>query len=107
MILSRSLGIEPGHRVFSDQSRRPTILTGVDADSGRVEALSELADVAQVDSSDGAGIVEVLGWAAVTFSPLLGRRLSRISDGMRDAAALRNACQSRGYGAGLRRRGHR
>lgn len=65
VILTRSLAIEPDHRVFSDQTRRPTILTSVDADPSKVEALAQVADVKQVESLDGHGIVDALDWASV------------------------------------------
>lgn len=65
VILSRSLNLEPDHRVFSDQSRRPTILTGLDADPDRLAALRDVADVAQLEKLDGHGIVGALSDASV------------------------------------------
>ncbi len=65
VILTRSLAIEADHRVFSDPERRPTILTGVDADLAKVEQLSQVADVVQAESLDGHGIVGALDWASV------------------------------------------
>jgi riboflavin biosynthesis pyrimidine reductase len=65
VILTRSLDIDPEHRVFSDQARRPTILTSVDADPGGVAALSRVADVVQVEVVDGRSIVDALGGASV------------------------------------------
>lgn len=65
VILTRSLDIEPDHRVFSDQGRRPTIITGTDADAGKLEALGAVSDIIQIDSLDGEGIVAALGDAAV------------------------------------------
>ncbi len=67
VILSRSLNIESGHKVFSDQTRRPTILTGADADPERVRTLRQVAEVVQVDSLDGRGIIEALSSAAVVL----------------------------------------
>ena len=65
VILTRSLNIEPGHRVFSDETRRPTILTGLDADPEKVAVLGEVADVRQIESLDGSGIVGALDSASV------------------------------------------
>jgi 5-amino-6-(5-phosphoribosylamino)uracil reductase len=65
VILTRSLNIDTRHRVFSDQTRRPTILTGVDADPDGVRVLGEVADVVQIDSLDGKGVVEALHPAEV------------------------------------------
>ncbi|MDX1468374.1 MAG: dihydrofolate reductase family protein [Acidimicrobiia bacterium] len=65
VILTRSLDIEPGHRVFSDPARAPVILTSVDADPEKAAALGEVADVRQVESLDGNGIVGALGKASV------------------------------------------
>lgn len=65
VILTRSLNIEPEHRVFSDQTRRPTILTGLDADPEKVAVLGEVADIRQIESLDGNGIVSALDSASV------------------------------------------
>lgn len=65
VILTRSLDIEPEHRVFSDPSRSPVILTSVDADPEKVATLAEVADVRQIESLDGNGIVDALDWANV------------------------------------------
>ena len=65
VILTRSLAIEPDHRVFSDQTRRPLILTSTDADPGKLSALADVADVQQTDSLEGDGIVSALDWASV------------------------------------------
>lgn len=59
-ILSRSLDIDPEHRVFSDQSRRPTIITERGTDPDRLERLDEVADFVLTDHLDGAGIVGAL-----------------------------------------------
>ena len=60
-ILSRSLDIDPAHRVFSDQQRRPTILTEKGADPDRLMRLADVADLVLSDRLDGAGIVDALG----------------------------------------------
>ncbi len=65
VILTRSLSLDPEARVFSDPDERPTILTGNEADQDRLDALSEVADVAQIDNLDGNGIVDHLGAAKV------------------------------------------
>ncbi|MCZ6738970.1 MAG: dihydrofolate reductase family protein, partial [Actinobacteria bacterium] len=51
--------------VFSDPARRPTILTGDRVDQNRLDALSRVADVVQIDDLDGNGIIEQLGSAGV------------------------------------------
>lgn len=65
VILTQSLAIEPEHRMFSDQTRRPIVLTGVDADPDRVDTLAAVSDVVQVEALDGAGIVDALSDASV------------------------------------------
>lgn len=65
VILSRSLSLDPGQRVFSDPGRRPTIITGSDGDSDRLEALGQVAEIIQIEKLDGAGIVDALGDASV------------------------------------------
>ncbi len=65
VILTRSLGLDPEARVFSDPARRPTILTGYRVDQNRLDALSKVADVVQIDELDGNGIVDQLGSAGV------------------------------------------
>ena len=67
VILTRSLGLDPGHRVFSDQARRPMILTGVDADPDRISKLTEVADINQTEQLDGSGIVSALRDASVVL----------------------------------------
>jgi riboflavin biosynthesis pyrimidine reductase len=64
-IITRSLDLDPTHRVFSDPSKRPIILTTEDADVSRLEAMRPVADVTQAPSLDGAGIVRSLGDARV------------------------------------------
>lgn len=65
VILTRSLGLDPEARVFSDPARRPTILTGDRVDQNRLDALSRVADVVQIDDLDGNAIIEQLGSAGV------------------------------------------
>ena len=65
VVLTRSLGIDPTARIFSDPARRPTIITGREVDQDRLDALSKVADVAQIDNLDGGGIVEKLRDAKV------------------------------------------
>ena len=65
VILTRSLGLDPEARVFSDPARRPTILTGYRVDQDRLDVLSQVADVVQIDELDGNGIVDQLGSAGV------------------------------------------
>lgn len=65
VILTRSLSLDQEARVFSDPDRRPTILTGHGVDQDRVDAISKVADVAQIDDLDGNGIVNYLSAAKV------------------------------------------
>ncbi|MEE9178835.1 MAG: dihydrofolate reductase family protein [Acidimicrobiia bacterium] len=65
VILTRSLSLDPNARVFSDPDERPTILTGNGVDQDRLDALSKVADVAQIDNLDGNGIVAHLSAARV------------------------------------------
>jgi riboflavin biosynthesis pyrimidine reductase len=60
-IVSGSLAIDPGARVFSDPGNRPVILTGPAADPVRLSALSEVAAVEVLPALDGGSIVEALG----------------------------------------------
>lgn len=66
-ILTRSLDLDPGHRVFSDQSRRPLIVTSVEADAGRVDTLATVGDIIQTDRLDGGGILDALGDVSVVL----------------------------------------
>lgn len=67
VILTRSLDLDPGHRVFADPTRRPRILTGVDADPGRASALEEVADVTRLERLDGDAILGAVGEASVVL----------------------------------------
>ncbi|MEZ5377942.1 MAG: pyrimidine reductase family protein [Acidimicrobiales bacterium] len=51
-ILTRSLSIEPGHRVFADPSARPLIITTSTAPADRRDALSEVADLVTAGDDD-------------------------------------------------------
>lgn len=64
-ILTRSLDIDPSHRVFSDPDRRSLILTDTTADQARVDLLSPVADITRVENLDGNGVVEALEYASV------------------------------------------
>ncbi len=61
VILTRSLGLEPDHRIFSKPEQRPTVITGVDVEQSRLESVGEVANVIQIDPLDGKGIVSALG----------------------------------------------
>ena len=60
-VLSRSLDIEPDHRIFSDPSSRPILVAPRDADPDRVALLGAVADVELTDTTDGHAVVEALG----------------------------------------------
>lgn len=60
VILTRSLDLDPGHRVFSKPEQRPTVITAVDVEPSRLESIQEVANVIQIDPLDGSGIVSAL-----------------------------------------------
>lgn len=65
VVLSRSLSLDPGLRIFSDPERRPVIITDIGADPDRVEMLQEVADIVHLEKLNAAGIVDALGAASV------------------------------------------
>lgn len=60
VVLTRSLDLDPGHRIFSRQDQRATVITGVDVEQSRLESIQEVANVIQIDPLDGSGIVSSL-----------------------------------------------
>jgi riboflavin biosynthesis pyrimidine reductase len=66
-IVTRSLDLEPDHRVFSDQDHRPTILTDAGAPEDRFAALSEVADVVRLKSTTPGEILRYLRLARVVL----------------------------------------
>jgi riboflavin biosynthesis pyrimidine reductase len=60
VVLSRSLSLDPGLRIFSDPERRPMVITDIDADPDRLEALGDVAEIVQIEELDGAGIIDAL-----------------------------------------------
>ena len=60
-ILTKSLNLDLDGRVFSDQTRRPMVVTGEDADDARLATVADVADVIRAPVLDGAGIVRALG----------------------------------------------
>lgn len=67
VIVSGSLDLDPGMRVFGDPEHRPTILTGSDASTDRFSTLSEVADVVRLDSTTAMDIVHYLRMAKVVL----------------------------------------
>lgn len=65
VVLSRSLSLDPGLRIFSDPERRPVIITDIDADPDKVEMLQEVADIVHLEKLNAAGIVDALDAASV------------------------------------------
>ena len=89
VILSRSLSLDHNLRIFSDPDRRPTVITGMDADPERVASLRPVAEVVQIEHLDGAGIVSALGDASVILcegGPTINSLLIR--DGLVDEVNL-------------------
>lgn len=67
VIATRSADLDPEARAFSDPERPTMVVTGVDADPARVEALSEVAEVAQLEDLSPTGILDHLGDAEVVL----------------------------------------
>ncbi|HET8739734.1 MAG TPA: pyrimidine reductase family protein [Acidimicrobiia bacterium] len=89
VIVSRSLGLDPGARVFGDPEHRPTILTTDDCDPERYSALSEVADVIRLEETSPSGIIHYLRMARVVLcegGPSLWGQF--IADGLVDEQAL-------------------
>lgn len=64
-VLSRRLDLDPGARLFADQSRRPLILTGDDAEPSRLSALGEVADVVASDGGIEGALANLGGGVVV------------------------------------------
>ena len=60
VVLTRSLDLDPGHRIFSKPDQRATVITGADVEPSRLKTVSEVARVIQVDPLDGEQIVSAL-----------------------------------------------
>lgn len=60
VILTRSLDLDPEHRIFSKPDQRPTVITGTDVEPSRLKAVGEVAKVVQVDPLDGKEIISAL-----------------------------------------------
>ena len=67
VIVTGSLGLEPDHRVFSDPEQPITLLTGENAPDDRFAALSEVADVVRLKSTDAPDILSYLDDAKVVL----------------------------------------
>jgi len=89
VVVTRSLDIEPSHRVFSDQEHRVTVLTGPDAPDDRFAGLSEVADVVRLRDTGPNDIVHYMRMAAVVLcegGPTLMGQL--VAAGLIDELAL-------------------
>jgi len=64
-ILSRSLNIDPDHRVFSDPMRRPIVVAPTNADPHRLDRIAEKADIVGVDTDRSEAIIDALAPAQV------------------------------------------
>jgi len=67
VIVTRSLDLDPGDRVFGDPENRVTVLTDESAPDERFEALSEVADVVRLKSTTAEDIVHYLRLARVVL----------------------------------------
>jgi len=89
VLLSRSLSLDPGMRIFSDPEQRPTIITGIEADPDRLEVLDGIADIVQIEELDGSSIIKALGNPSVVLcegGPTINSQLIR--DGVVDEVNL-------------------
>lgn len=67
VIVSGSLSVDPSHRVFGDPENRVTLLTSQEAPGDRVESLSEVADVVQLDDMSADGILRYMRMGKVVL----------------------------------------
>ncbi len=67
VIISGSMNLDPGARVFSDPEHRATVLTGDDGPAPRFADLSEVADVVRLGDLSALGIVHYLRMAKVVL----------------------------------------
>lgn len=66
-VMSRSLGIEPDNRIFSDPDRRPILVVPSDADRDRMRRLEGVADFVLTDTDSGQAVVDALRPAEVVL----------------------------------------
>jgi len=66
-VVTGRASLDPEARVFSDPDRRPLVITSTSADADRVAALSEVAEVVQLDVLDAASIIAALGGSKVVL----------------------------------------
>lgn len=67
VVVTRSLRLDPEDRVFSDPEHRVTILTDESAPDDRFAALSEVADVVRLTSTDAEDLLHYLRLARVVL----------------------------------------
>lgn len=67
VVVSRSLDLDPGARVFGDPERRVTILTAEGSPDDRFAALSEVADVVRLSGTAPEDIVHYMKVAKVVL----------------------------------------
>ncbi len=67
VILSGSLSLDPSARVFADPDHRPTVLTRPGADTARLRALAEVADIVEASDLSGRTLIDLLGSARVVL----------------------------------------
>lgn len=66
-VLSRSLNIEPEHRIFGDSERRPIFVVPHDVDRDRRGRLEHMAEIVTADTDDGQAVVDALSPAKVVL----------------------------------------
>lgn len=67
VVVTRSLDLEPGARVFGDPENRVTILTGPEPPADRFAALSEVADVVRLRSTGAEDLIHYMRMARVVL----------------------------------------
>lgn len=67
VVASRRLDLDPKARVFSDPEHRVTVLTGAEAPEGRFAALSEVADVVRLESTEAVDLLYYMRMARVVL----------------------------------------
>ena len=88
-VLTRSLDIEPDHRLFSDPGNRPILVAPTDSDQDRIKRLESVADIVLTDTDDGRAVISSFDGADVVLcegGPSVNSLL--IGSGMVDEFAL-------------------
>lgn len=88
-IATRSLSLQPDMRVFEDPEHKPIVITGDDVPAERLEQLSGLADIVQLEDLSPSSILSSVGEAQIVLcegGPSLNGQL--VAAGLVDEFAL-------------------